>query len=51
MATKKTIDIEERAVRADQNGATIAIVCPHCEAPVDANVRTLPVPAHVTAVY
>lgn len=49
MATKKTIDIEERAVRADQNGATIAIVCPHCEAPVDANVRTLPVPAHVTA--
>lgn len=45
MATpsKKIVQADERAVRATDDGATLEVSCPHCDAPVEVQARTLPV--------
>lgn len=49
MTTKKTIDIEERDVRADKGGATAPMKCPGCGETFDLCWKSLPMPADKAA--
>ncbi len=42
--TKKTVQTDERAVRATDDGATFDVACPHCEAPVEVRAANMPLP-------
>lgn len=42
--SKKIVQADERAVRATDDGATLDVSCPHCEAPVEVQARALPLP-------
>lgn len=44
MTTKKTIEIEERDVRADKGGVTCSVGCPHCEKDFDMSIKAVPMP-------